>query len=98
MGHDADPAQAGEARRTRHAARLRRAHERHELRRVRAACFAGKLRRWAARLREDRGPDRAGCRCAHHQPMISDEEMAKRKAAWVPPPPRYERGYGAMFS
>ena len=30
--------------------------------------------------------------------MISDEEMAKRKAAWVPPPPRYERGYGAMFS
>jgi dihydroxy-acid dehydratase len=30
--------------------------------------------------------------------MISEEEMAKRKAAWVPPPPRYERGYGAMFS
>jgi dihydroxy-acid dehydratase len=30
--------------------------------------------------------------------MIPDEEMAKRKAAWVPPPPRYERGYGAMFS
>jgi dihydroxy-acid dehydratase len=30
--------------------------------------------------------------------MISDAEMAKRKAAWVPPPPRYERGYGAMFS
>jgi len=30
--------------------------------------------------------------------MIPDEEMARRKAAWVPPPPRYERGYGAMFS
>ena len=29
---------------------------------------------------------------------ISDEEMAKRKAAWTPPPPRYTRGYGAMFS
>ena len=29
---------------------------------------------------------------------ISDEEMARRKAAWVPPPPRYQRGYGAMFS
>ena len=29
---------------------------------------------------------------------ISDEEFARRKAAWVPPPPRYERGYGAMFS
>ena len=30
--------------------------------------------------------------------MIPEEEMAKRKTAWVPPPPRYERGYGAMFS
>ncbi|KQP49619.1 L-arabinonate dehydratase [Pseudorhodoferax sp. Leaf274] len=28
---------------------------------------------------------------------ISDEEMAQRKAAWTPPPPRYERGYGWMF-
>ena len=29
---------------------------------------------------------------------ISDDEMAARGAAWVPPPPRYERGYGWMFS
>jgi dihydroxy-acid dehydratase len=29
---------------------------------------------------------------------ISDEELAKRKAAWVAPAPRYERGYGWMFS
>jgi dihydroxy-acid dehydratase len=29
---------------------------------------------------------------------IPEEELARRKAAWVPPPPRYERGYGAMFS
>ncbi len=29
---------------------------------------------------------------------VADEELARRKAAWVPPPPRYERGYGAMFS
>ena len=29
---------------------------------------------------------------------ISDEEMAKRKAAWVRPPLKYERGYGAIFS
>jgi len=28
---------------------------------------------------------------------ISDEEMARRRAAWVPPKPRFERGYGAMF-
>ena len=29
---------------------------------------------------------------------ISDEEMAARRAAWVPPERRYERGYGWMFS
>ncbi|MEO8523785.1 MAG: L-arabinonate dehydratase, partial [Caldimonas sp.] len=29
---------------------------------------------------------------------VSDEELARRKAAWTPPPPRYERGYGWMFS
>jgi dihydroxy-acid dehydratase len=29
---------------------------------------------------------------------VSDDEMAKRKAAWVKPPPKYPRGYGAMFS
>src|SRR5215210_7415819 len=29
---------------------------------------------------------------------VSDAELARRKAAWVPPPPRYQRGYGAMFS
>jgi len=28
----------------------------------------------------------------------SDEELARRKAAWVRPPARYERGYGWMFS
>jgi dihydroxy-acid dehydratase len=30
--------------------------------------------------------------------VVPDAEMARRKAAWTPPPPRYERGYGAMFS
>ena len=29
---------------------------------------------------------------------ISDEEMERRRAAWTPPEPRYERGYGYMFS
>ncbi len=29
---------------------------------------------------------------------VSDQELLRRKAAWVPPPPRYERGYGWMFS
>ena len=29
---------------------------------------------------------------------VSDTELAQRKAAWVAPPKRYERGYGWMFS
>jgi len=29
---------------------------------------------------------------------VSDDELARRKAAWQPPPPRFERGYGWMFS
>ncbi|MGE0565976.1 MAG: L-arabinonate dehydratase [Pseudolabrys sp.] len=29
---------------------------------------------------------------------VSDEELARRKAAWKVPAPRYPRGYGAMFS
>jgi dihydroxy-acid dehydratase len=29
---------------------------------------------------------------------ISDDEMAARRAAWQPPPRRYERGYGWMYS
>ncbi len=30
--------------------------------------------------------------------LISDEEMARRKAAWKRPEPRFERGFGALFS
>ena len=29
---------------------------------------------------------------------VSDDELARRQAAWTPPPPRFERGYGWMFS
>ncbi len=29
---------------------------------------------------------------------VSDEELATRRAAWVAPPTRFERGYGWMFS
>src|SRR4051812_21114884 len=29
---------------------------------------------------------------------VSDEELARRRAAWKPPPPRFERGWGYMFS
>ena len=30
--------------------------------------------------------------------QVSDAELAERRAAWQPQPPRYERGYGFMFS
>jgi dihydroxy-acid dehydratase len=29
---------------------------------------------------------------------VSEEELARRRAAWRPPAPRYPRGYGAMYS
>ncbi|MDQ1899572.1 L-arabinonate dehydratase [Paracoccus sp. WLY502] len=29
--------------------------------------------------------------------LVPDEELAARKAAWTPPEPRFERGYGWMF-
>lgn len=29
---------------------------------------------------------------------VDDAQLAARRAAWVPPPPHYERGYGALFS
>lgn len=29
---------------------------------------------------------------------VPEDELARRRAAWVPPLPRYERGYGVMFS
>ena len=28
---------------------------------------------------------------------VSDDELARRKAAWKPPAPRFERGYGWIF-
>lgn len=29
---------------------------------------------------------------------VSEGELARRRAAWTPPPARYERGYGALYS
>jgi dihydroxy-acid dehydratase len=29
---------------------------------------------------------------------VGDEELAARRAAWTPPPPRYERGYGWIYA
>lgn len=30
--------------------------------------------------------------------LVDEEEIARRKAAWTPPQPRFERGWGYMFS
>ncbi|WP_421461485.1 L-arabinonate dehydratase [Agrobacterium tumefaciens] len=30
--------------------------------------------------------------------LVSEEEIAQRRAAWQAPPPRYERGYGYIFA
>ena len=32
------------------------------------------------------------------QLLVSDEELARRRKEWKAPPPRYTRGYGAIFS
>ncbi|MEM0907686.1 MAG: L-arabinonate dehydratase [Pseudomonadota bacterium] len=29
--------------------------------------------------------------------LVSDEELARRRAAWTPPEPKFQRGYGHMF-
>ena len=29
---------------------------------------------------------------------MDEAELARRRAAWKQPPPRYDRGYGAVFS
>ncbi len=93
------PTKLREAGRARHAAHLRCAHERHQLRRLHPARRAGELCRRPARFRaEPATRSRSTCRRARSISHVSDDELAKRKAAWNAPPPRYQRGYGAMFS
>jgi dihydroxy-acid dehydratase len=29
---------------------------------------------------------------------VDDDELRRRRAAWTPPPARYERGYGALYA
>ncbi len=99
MGHAADPEEAHQSRRARHGAHFRRAHERHQLRRLHPACGAGELHRRPARLRcrpatRSRSTLPRGSIHLH----VGDEELSRRQAAWKAPPPHYARGYGAMYS
>ena len=67
MGHAADTEKTSEAGDSRHAAPFRRAHVRHQLRRLRAACGAGKLCRRAAGFVAHRRPHQCRRRGADHQ-------------------------------
>ena len=87
-----------QAGRARHGAHLRCAHERHELRRVRAARGARVVRRRPARARARRRPDRARrSRRARSTLQVDDAELARRRAAWKAPEPHYARGFGALY-
>ena len=79
MGHAADPEKAGESRRARHGAHFRRAHERHQLRRLHLACRAGELCRRSACLGADRRRDRDRRRRAAHP------SACQRRRAGAPP-------------
>ena len=98
MGHAADTEAAVRAGRARHDPHFRRAHERHQLRRLHPARGAGKLRRRSARLRADRRRDRESTSTSASIHLhVSDDELARRKAAWTKPAPKYPRGYGALL-
>jgi dihydroxy-acid dehydratase len=32
------------------------------------------------------------------QLLVSDDELARRRGEWTPPPPKFDRGYGLMYS
>ena len=80
MGPAADPEEAAGRRRARHGAHLRRADERHELWRVRAARGAGVVRRRAAGAGARRRPDRtrrAGAQAGAEDLRCRDGEAAR---------------------
>ena len=87
MGHAADPQTAVGAGRARHDPHFRRAHERHQLRRLHPACRAGKLRRRPARLGADRRRDRDRRR----QALASICTSATRSWRAAAPPGRRRR-------
>ena len=98
MGHAADPEKTRESRRPRHGAHLRCAHERHELRRLHSARRAGSFVGGPLALVQTGDEIEIDVAARRIHLHVSDEELARRRTAWTPPPPRYARGYGAMYS
>ena len=98
VGHAADPEEAAGAGRARHGAHLRRADERHELRRLRAARRAGVVRRRPAGVRPGRRHHRARRPGAAPDAARTDEELARRRAEWKPREVAYPRGFGRLYA
>ena len=98
VGHAADPDQAAEGRRDRHAAPERCAHERHQLRRLHAALRARGVRsagrwRWCAAATASASTCRRGASTSRS----ATPNWPRAAPPGQPPPPRYERGYGWIF-
>ena len=87
-----------QAGRARHAAHLRRAHERHELRRLHPARLAGSAYRRPAGGRAQRRPHHRRRAEAVDPPASDDAEIAERLKTWSPPPRDYPRGYNRLFA
>ena len=85
-------------RRARHGADLRRAHERHVLRHVRAARLAGELRRRPAGAGQDGDPITLDIPNRKLDLEVVPEEMERRRRAqWKRPVPQDRRGYLALY-
>ena len=97
VGPAPDPGEAAQARRGRHGADLGRAHERHRVRDGRAPRLARVSRRRAAARRPRRRPDRARRRGGRLDLDLPQEEIDRRLRDTPLPPPKYTRGYGALF-
>ena len=98
VGHAADPEEAAGAGRARHGAHLRRADERHQLRRLRAARRAGVVRRRSAGVRAGRRHHRARRAGAPADAARHDEELARRRGDWTAREPQYPRGFGHLYA
>ena len=98
VGHASDSRKAAEARRARHGAHLRCAHERHGLRHLRPARFAGELRRRPAGAGPRWRPDLA--RHPQSQARSAGAGSGDRSAAarnGQRPVPKDQRGYLALY-
>ena len=99
VGHAADPEEAAGAGRPRHGARLRRADERHQLRRLRAARRA-RSRSSAARSRFVRDGDiiELDVPARRLSLRVDDEELARRREQRRPPAPHTRAASGMLYS